>query len=39
MAPEMIVAEKKYDDKIDIWSFGIFVLELADKEPPYLNLD
>ena len=39
MAPEMILAQSKYDDKVDIWSFGIFVLELADREPPYLNLD
>ena len=39
MAPEMIAAQKNYTDKVDIWSFGIFVLELADKEPPYLNLD
>ena len=37
MAPELIKLEKKYDHKVDIWSFGIFAMEIADGEPPYMN--
>lgn len=37
MAPEMIRGKQKYDNKIDVWSFGIFVVELAQGEPPYIN--
>jgi len=29
MAPEMITGGRRYDKKIDVWSFGIFVVELA----------
>lgn len=29
MAPEMIRGKNKYDNKVDVWSFGIFVVELA----------
>lgn len=37
MAPEMIKGKQKYDNKVDVWSFGIFVVELAAGEPPYIN--
>jgi serine/threonine protein kinase len=29
MAPEMIKGKQSYDSKVDVWSFGIFVVELA----------
>lgn len=37
MAPEMIRGHHSYDFKVDLWSFGIFVVELAQGEPPYIN--
>ena len=37
MAPEIIAGDRRYEKKIDVWSFGIFVVELAQGEPPYLN--
>lgn len=37
MAPELIRGKTSYDIKVDIWSFGIFALELADGEPPYIS--
>ena len=36
MAPELIMGEG-YNHLVDIWSFGIIVLELADGKPPYLK--
>ncbi len=33
----MIKGKQSYDNKVDVWSFGIFVVELASGEPPYLN--
>lgn len=35
MAPEMISSSETYDEKCDIWSFGILIIELAEGLPPY----
>ena len=36
MAPELISGKAGgYDTKIDIWSFGILAMELANRDPPY----
>jgi len=37
MAPELIKGERRYDTKIDIWSYGIFAMELANGDPPYIS--
>jgi serine/threonine protein kinase len=34
MAPELIRGKNAYDTSVDIWSFGIFVIELANGDPP-----
>ena len=36
MAPELIVTEQ-YTIKVDLWSFGIFMIELAQGDPPYIT--
>lgn len=37
MAPELIKGERRYKTGIDIWSVGIFAMELADGDPPYID--
>ena len=37
MAPELLRGLKEYTEKIDIWSYGIFAYELAEREPPYYS--
>ena len=38
MAPELVKSTKKgYDAGVDIWSFGILAVELAEKEPPKIK--
>jgi len=37
MAPELIRGERSYTTKVDIWSYGIFAMEMADGDPPYIN--
>ena len=37
MAPEMITGKLNYDAKIDVWSFGIFIIEMCMGQPPYIE--
>ena len=37
MAPEMITGKLHYDAKVDVWSFGIFVIEMCMGQPPYIE--
>jgi len=36
MAPE-IIARDMYGTEVDIWSFGIMLMEMVDSEPPFFN--
>eukprot|EP01125_Pyxidicula_operculata_P000541 TRINITY_DN1054_c1_g2_i3.p1 TRINITY_DN1054_c1_g2~~TRINITY_DN1054_c1_g2_i3.p1 ORF type:complete len:1214 (-),score=426.28 TRINITY_DN1054_c1_g2_i3:252-3437(-) len=37
MAPEAI-AGKDYDTSVDVWAVGILIIEMAEGEPPYIDL-
>ncbi|KAJ3314406.1 Protein kinase [Boothiomyces sp. JEL0838] len=40
MAPEVIKHKGKgYCNKIDVWSFGIVIVEMVDGQPPYMEED
>ncbi|XP_065656344.1 serine/threonine-protein kinase PAK 6 [Hydra vulgaris] len=36
MAPE-IISRDSYGTEVDIWSFGVMVVEMVDSEPPYFS--
>ena len=38
MAPEVILNKTRDSKSSDIWSFGCFMLELINGEPPWYNL-
>jgi len=37
MAPELILSAD-YTNKVDIWSLGIVMVELAEGDPPYMMM-
>lgn len=39
MAPDYYSADRDYDEKVDIWAFGLSVLEMVTLEVPYNECD
>jgi serine/threonine protein kinase len=37
MAPE-VIKEQHYDEKVDIWSFGVTIIEMMDRVPPHYSI-
>jgi serine/threonine protein kinase len=37
MAPE-VIRSQPYDVKVDVWSVGILMMEMAEGKPPYIDL-
>mmetsp|Transcript_3850 Transcript_3850/g.4983 ORF Transcript_3850/g.4983 Transcript_3850/m.4983 type:complete len:804 (-) Transcript_3850:45-2456(-) len=37
MAPEVIQSDE-YDIKVDVWSLGVMVMEMIEKDPPYMGM-